>query len=323
MSESRSPGLFARLLLTPLRLATGWGRPARWLGWLAVAMLVLLRVSIGWHFYTEGLDKSSGDFDAGRFFAAARGPFAETYRQSVWDWEGSLRLDEEKTHHAWSVFRRDLKKHYGMTPEQGKEVDRAYVSAQEQLKWILDSNANAIEEYKLGRERIHRMQNEAMREGVESLGGQREAIRDEWKQLIAPVLVQIDKVWTVYESEANGVATDEQKAEAGYYPLDKPSDAWIDTSVVNPILPYFDLAIGVCLILGLFTPVAALIAALFLGSVFMSQFPPEPGPTSTYYHMVEAAACLVLAATGAGRFAGLDFLFYALSDRLWPINEEL
>ncbi len=285
-------------------------------------MLVLLRVSVGWHFYTEGLDKSSGDFDAGRFFAAARGPFAESYRQSVWDWEGSIRLDEERTHVAWSVFRQGLKKHYGMTPEQASEVDQAYLRAQRQLKWILDSNADAIEEYELGRERISRLENEAMRDGVESLGGQREAIRDEWKQLIAPVLVQIDKVWTIYESEANSIATEEQE-QAGYYKLGKPRDVWIDTSVVNPIIPYFDLAIGTCLILGLFTPVAALVAALFLGSVFMSQYPPEPGPTSTYYHMVEAAACLVLAATGAGRFAGLDFLFYALSDRLWPVNEEL
>lgn len=285
-------------------------------------MLILLRVSIGWHFYTEGLDKSSGDFDAGRFFAAARGPFAESYRQSVWDWGGKIRLDEERTHLVWSHFREDLKKHYEMSAEQAAEVDQAYLRAQRQLEWILDSNANAIEEYELGQDRIRRLQNDPMRDGVESLRGQREAIRDEWRKLIDPVLVQIDKVWAIYEDEANSIATDEQK-QAGYYRLNKPRDAWIDTSVINPIIPYFDLAIGVCLILGLFTPVASLVAALFLGSVFMSQFPPEPGPTSTYYHLVEAAACLVLAATGAGRFAGLDFLFYALSDRLWPVNEEL
>ena len=50
--------------------------------------------------------------------------------------------------------------------------------------------------------------------------------------------------------------------------------------------------------------------------------PPTTGPGSTYYHMAEAAACLVLAGTGAGRFAGLDFIFYAISARLWPANSE-
>lgn len=322
MYDSRSPGLFTRLLLTPIRLATGWGRPARWLGLLGVAMLVLLRVSVGWHFYTEGLDKWSGDFDAGRFFAAARGPFAETYKQSVWDWEGSIRLDQDRTLESWENYANTVSRHYGFDAEQNEQIAAAYQRAQKQLKWILDSNAQQIEEYRLGRERIERLQGDPARHGVESLAGQRETIRREWQELIAPVLVQIDRVWTNYEAEANGVATAEQREAAGYLKLGKPRDVMVDTSVINPVVPYFDLIIGVCLILGLFTPVAALMAALFLGSVFMSQFPPEAGPTSTYYQMIEAVACLVLAATGAGRFAGLDFLFYALAARLWPSHED-
>lgn len=322
MYASRSPGLFTRLLLTPIRLATGWGRPARWLGLLGVVMLVLLRVSVGWHFYTEGLDKWSGDFDAGRFFAGARGPLADTFRQSVWDWEGSIRLDKDRTFKSWAVYREAIKDHFGMDADQRKQVDEAYTRAQKQLAWILESNAAEIEEYELGRERINRLQGDPSRDAVSSLGGQREAIRQEWLQLIAPVLVQIDKVWTNYESEANSVATEEQQRDASYLKLGKPRDVMIDTSVVNPIIPYFDLIIGGCLILGLFTPVAALIAAAFLGSVVASQFPPEAGPTSTYYQMIEAVACLVLAATGAGRFAGLDFLFYALAARLWPSYED-
>ena len=72
-----------------------------------------------------------------------------------------------------------------------------------------------------------------------------------------------------------------------------------------------------CLLFGLFTPVAALAAAGFLGSVFLSQLPPTTGPTSTNYQLVESMACLVLASTGAGRFAGLDYFLHLIVRREW------
>jgi len=86
----------------------------------------------------------------------------------------------------------------------------------------------------------------------------------------------------------------------------------MDTSVIDSIVPYFDMLVGWCLLLGLFTPVAALAAAGFLGSVFLSQYPPLTGPTSSNYQLIECMACLVLAATGAGRFAGLDFFLHLI-----------
>lgn len=322
MSNSRTIGPFGRFILTPVRLATGWGRPPRTLGLVGVAMLILLRLCVGFHFYTEGLDKRSGDFDAGKFFQTARGPFAEHFQRQIWDWDGNVRLDQERTLNYWKLYVSRLKKHFAMDEKQQRQVNEAYIRAESQLAWILASNKAEIEEFQLGKQRLETLYSDAMRDGVTSLGGQRDTIRKEWQQLIAPVFVQVDKAWTNLETEANNVASTEQIENKGIYKLGKPRDVAIDTSVINPIIPYFDLAIGICLILGLFTPVAALIAAGFLGSVFMSQYPPTSGPGSTYYHMVEAAACLVLAGTGAGRFAGIDFIFYAISSRLWPTNSE-
>jgi uncharacterized membrane protein YphA (DoxX/SURF4 family) len=293
------------------------------LGAVAVVMLVLLRFCVGFHFYTEGIDKVSGDFDAGKFFATARGPFAEKFQQQIWDWDGSIRLDQERTVNFWAVYREGIKKHFNFNDQQAAKVDQAYLRARAQLEWILASNATEIEEFELGKQRINALREDDMRDGVASLGGQRDSIRKEWQGLISPVFVQIDKAWTNFETEANDVATTEQVAKRGIYKLGKPRDVIIDTSLINPIIPYFDLTIGICLLLGLFTPIAALVAAGFLGSVFMSQYPPVAGPGSTYYHLVEAAACLVLAGTGAGRFAGLDFIFYAISARLWPTNKEV
>jgi hypothetical protein len=40
-----------------------------------------------------------------------------------------------------------------------------------------------------------------------------------------------------------------------------------------------------------------------------TQWPGSPGAIDTYYQVIEMFAMLVLAAFGAGRFAGLDFFF--------------
>ncbi|MGV3485428.1 MAG: DoxX family protein [Planctomycetaceae bacterium] len=310
------------ILLAPLRLAVGWGVFPRWIGWVGICMLVLLRVTIGWHFYTEGMDKySAGDWDAKPFFANARGPVADHFRKLVWDWDGAIRLDESHADAAFKSFRSRVIRYYGFNDAQKQQANANYVKAMEQLRWILTSNKVDIEEYKLGRKRIEQLENDPVRDGVASLGGQRSTIRTEWMQKIAPTLQQIDAVWATYEQAQNNVATLKQAESRPPIKIDLPRTQRIDTALINRIVPYFDLAIGVCLILGLFTPVAALAAAGFLGSVFMSQYPPSTGPSSTMYQLIEGVACLTLAGTGAGRFAGLDFLIHTIVQKLWPRDE--
>lgn len=318
----RSDRLFSKVLLTPLRLAIGWNAYPRLLGMIGVVMLVMLRLSVGWHFYAEGIDKKkSPDWDAAPFFANAKGPFAPYFQEVVWDWDGSIRLDVEKNKKYLDRYRDVAVQHFAFNEAQQQQAEIAYDDAIAQIEWELEENAQEVEEYELGRKRIAKLSGDPVREGVESLGGQRATIRREWKALVAPVFVQIDKSWALYEKAINEIATDEQRSGAGYLRLAKPRTQAVDTSVLNDIIPYFDLAIGICLLLGLFTPVAALAAAGFLGSVFLSQYPPEPGPGSTYYQLVEAMACLVLAGTGAGRFAGLDFIFHSIVRRFWPSEE--
>ncbi|EMI19218.1 putative membrane protein [Rhodopirellula maiorica SM1] len=149
-----------------------------------------------------------------------------------------------------------------------------------------------------------------MRSGVSSLGGQRETIRKEWTSKGAGAMEEIEKIWKNYTSSLLSIATPEQlQAHRAFKPT-MPRSARVDTSVIDAMVPYFDIAVGLCLLFGLFTPVAALAAAGFLASVFLSQYPPTAGPGSTYYQLIEAMACLVLAGTGAGRFAGLDYFLH-------------
>ena len=294
-------------------------------------MLVLLRMTIGWHFYSEGVDKyRAGNWDAKPFFANAKGPVAEHFRQLVWDWDGAIRLDgsileDPKKRETATVtevhlatFREQVSRHYGFNDTQRRLAQLNYGKAIAQLRTILESNASEIEEYKLGRLRLEKLDSDANRSGVESLVGQTATIRAEWNKKIAPSFKQIDAIWKNYELAQNNVATLAQAELRPPYKLGVPRSQLMDTSIINVIVPYFDIAIGICLLLGLFTPVAALAAAGFLGSVFLSQYPPATGPASSTYQLIEGMACLVLAGTGAGRFAGLDFVIKSIILKLWP-----
>jgi uncharacterized membrane protein YphA (DoxX/SURF4 family) len=314
-----------KFLLFPLRLCIGWGLSPRLLGLVGAIMLVLLRISIGWHFYSEGVDKlESGNWSAAPFFANARGPFADQYRQMVWDHDGRLRLDRDATMFTWAVFRDQAAEQYGFSEDQKRQAQENYAKAVEQYDWVLSANATDLEEFVLGRDRIDQLdrdeQEKRMRDGVTSLGGQRETIRRAWKGKAAPALRQINTIWGSYEASLNGLATDEQAAAVPSLRLIPPPTALIDTSTIDRIVPYFDIAIGLCLLLGLFTPVAALAAAGFLGSVFLSQLPPAAGPGSTYYQLIECMACLVLAGTAAGRLGGLDYFLHLIIRKVWGVH---
>lgn len=83
----------------------------------------------------------------------------------------------------------------------------------------------------------------------------------------------------------------------------------------NQLIIIVIVGVGFCLLTGFCTPMAALAGAAFLLMVMASQPPWVPGAKSEffYYQLIEFAALLLLAATFAGKYAGLD----SLIDRWW------
>ena len=75
-------------------------------------------------------------------------------------------------------------------------------------------------------------------------------------------------------------------------------------------------------ILGLFTRLTSLAGAGFLAMIIATQWPGAAGAIPAHYQIVEMTGMLVLAAVGAGRFAGLDFLLHALRVRCFPPKTE-
>jgi uncharacterized membrane protein YphA (DoxX/SURF4 family) len=128
-------------------------------------------------------------------------------------------------------------------------------------------------------------------------------------------------MWQGLEKDLNDLAREEQ-AGRGVLRLGKPGRHLLDSVFIDQIIPYFDLLVGACLILGLFTRVSALAGAGFLASIVATQWPGAAGALPTYYQVIEMLGMLVLAAFGAGRFAGLDFFLDLLCRRCCPPKTE-
>ena len=65
-------------------------------GFLFILLLVLLRVSIGWHFFKEGTKKiHSADFTAKYFLQEAKGPLAPLFFSQIPDHRGEQRLNRD------------------------------------------------------------------------------------------------------------------------------------------------------------------------------------------------------------------------------------
>lgn len=280
-------------------------------------VLVTLRLALGWHFFQEGAAKMHGTWSSAGFFGNAKGPFAEFYQGLVWDADGRFRLHLDSTLEAWDRYRARAASHYGFDDRQKAAAGEVLKLHEDQLRWVLDSNADDIAKYFRNLERRAEQKTRGEMREVASLRDQGTMLDAEIKKARGPWLATIDRISASYEKQLNALATPEQKAR-GSLPLERTGRRGLDTEFLNKIVPYFDLTIGVCLMLGFLTRFAAFAGALFLASVVASQWPGAEGAMPTYYQVVEMLALLLVAATGAGRFAGLDYFVEAARLRLFP-----
>lgn len=84
-------------------------------------------------------------------------------------------------------------------------------------------------------------------------------------------------------------------------------------SVINVLVPFGQLAIGICLVLGLFTRFAAAMGSLMMLFFFVAAWDFAYGVVNQ--HLAYALICATLVGLGAGRYYGLDGV---LADRVTP-----
>lgn len=76
-------------------------------------------------------------------------------------------------------------------------------------------------------------------------------------------------------------------------------------NVIEPLVVWGEILIGVALIFGVLTRWAALWGAVMMFMFYLAQFPPAHNPFMDYY-LIYILVLSVLAALGAGRILGLD-----------------
>jgi hypothetical protein len=265
------------------------------------------------HFFREGLDKlrNPKPFSAG-FFGNAKGPFTDAFVNRVWDRDGLNRLDRTATEKAWEHFRVQVETHFGFDAKQKQAAEKVQKRTEEQLKEHFEANADDIDEYLKNVARRDRYRADRQRMETPSLRDQVDKIEGEIRAKRTKLLAPIDLMWQGYARDLNSIATNEQRSSRGLLELSKPGRRFLDSEGIDSMIPWFDATIGVLLIIGLATRPAALIAAAFLFSVIASQWPTASGSIATWPQFIEALGLLVVAAAGAGRFAGVDGICYAV-----------
>lgn len=292
----------------------------------AIVSLVALRLLTGWHFYNEGVKKLEPDFSSAGFLRAARGPLAPLFHSMVQGPYGAYDIFSEP--HELGVRPADDPK---PTEAWLERIDRGWAEglerlriggdAGEQLAALRDAHLETVKKYLKEdglNKAIDEIQHEAWRleQMQDKAGGspapfQSDLIakkKSEVWGLMQPWVKTFEGLEADYFDEAAALAN-----EAGLE-LGKAETALAEPTLlarVDKVVTWTVLICGACLFLGIATRIAAVVAAGFLFSLVLMQ-PPWAGVEikEFFFWAIEIAALLVIAALGAGRWAGLDGLLF-------------
>jgi uncharacterized membrane protein YphA (DoxX/SURF4 family) len=278
-------------------------------------MLVLLRISIGWHFLYAGIDKleTPNGFSAAGFLGQAKGPLAEKFHELIPDFEGHERLDKDKDVAAMESYLREFKSYYQLAPEQTAEVDTAFTRRKSELTSYLDDHKADLETYFHDLDRL----NADKKKPDSSMPFAQKRIWDQQTKLRGQLggwTKEIERIGGDFKTDLHDLL-DKTQQERGAIP--QPVTSWFTQ---DNIIQYSNLAIGACLIVGLFTRFSALAGGIFLLSVVAAQpdwpgiYPP-PHPSAgraliINKEFIEMMALFTLATTRVGYWAGLDFFIH-------------
>jgi len=202
-------------------------------------------------------------------------------------------------------------------PKPFYEVERSLDNATVKLK---RTPRERVQDYRDTLERIKRIEKDEqpafdspVRKDLNTLKGEARTLRTELLADLNKFLInRLDPLLT---ADAEMTA---KKKEKGPLPAPVSSRNWW----TDRIVAYGLVVVGVCLIIGFFSRTNAVLAALFLLSLYLAM-PPWPGlpdnPRAEGHYLIvnknliEMLALLVLATLPTGRWLGLDGLVHALN----------
>jgi uncharacterized membrane protein YphA (DoxX/SURF4 family) len=180
---------------------------------------------------------------------------------------------------------------------------------------ILERHAGTIDHERLGEIQVYKHLLERYEQNLKNAKQdfQHEHLAKQWSELQEKRAALVGPVNALTAELQNGVQkflTVDQLARGAVPPASTP------VRQLNQRVMYGLVTFGALLMLGLFSRAAALGAATMLFSFYLAMppwpgVPPAPGPEHSLIidkNLVEALACLALAATPSGRWVGLDSL---------------
>jgi uncharacterized membrane protein YphA (DoxX/SURF4 family) len=246
-------------------------------------------------------------FTAEPFLASSAGPFRPLFRGLVRDIDGFQRLTLTSAQSALDDRYREIVKHYGFTEAQQQKLAQVRDTLKTSLAATLDDPGfrARLEDYAAMRRRV------AADRSLTTAPFSRERLAEDRKKMdviAAELLGFVEEPLAELAVQSQTIATVDQLG-LGPLPLPSGQTPWIDA-----VIQYGLIAMGACLLLGLFTPVAALAAATQLALFYFASPPwPELPATTLGGHylfvdrnLIELFAALAIAVTGSGRWAGLD-----------------
>jgi uncharacterized membrane protein YphA (DoxX/SURF4 family) len=208
----------------------------------------------------------------------------------------------------WEGRRAEIAAHYDFDEQQQNQSKAVFDNYQFGLVDYLETIRGELELYQRELRRLDQMQSF---KGSTDIPFSSQRLADKQREVVrqpAAWLTDIRLMEREFNEDLVAIATDEQRA-GGELPI--PESPLKKT---DRILTWAMIICGGCLIVGLFTRIAAVACAAFLFLVIMSQPPWVPGTITTLfpYQLVEMLALLALATTAVGRWGGLDFFLHFL-----------
>jgi uncharacterized membrane protein YphA (DoxX/SURF4 family) len=281
---------------------------------------VLLRVAIGWHFGYEGLWKieswrrGNTPFSAEGYLRNASGPLAPYFRAMVPDVDGLAKLDQDRLEDAWKNEVTRIGDHYGFNDVQRQQAKTLLADGQ---KWAGDWFSNRENREKIQKYRHDIAAVEQVERNPRALANERDWAAAERHALDADrknLTKELDARATALRDAVVKLATTEQTDVSG---ASRPALTMLDLN--NYMTAGSLVAIGFCLIAGLFTRPAALGGVGFLTLIYLCMppwpgLPPNPLAEGHFLYvdknLVEIIALLALAALPTGHWIGLDALLF-------------
>lgn len=310
------------------------------IGTATVVMLVVLRLSLGCHFLYEGVWKiTNPDFSAEPFLTQAKGPAAPLFYMMVPDLDGRQRLrietDEEGEEvikgesflTAWENLKQACVEQYQLGPEQTAEADKLHLVYKKSLEVYLAENREEIAGYFTSLDDLEKRK----ADGNHGAAHQKKRLWDRQQELRREVrgwLSEIEGLGEEYQMALWNVLDEDQQAQGPIRAAMAQTDVLpVDLPLVSGKKELLDFAvtygltaIGLCLVLGFCTRLAAIGGGCFMFSVILTQpswptiYPPAPSVVGhallVNKDWIEMVALFFLATTAVGRWGGLDFFLY-------------